>query len=383
MVPRNQRQVAAYVPRQMNLARIARTVFAVPEYAVPAAANAMLAVGAEAAGIGKRIRQGYSNIFPSKKSKKTVKSVVSRDGVSSPGSSAQRGKKRKSKAGDSLLQRIKKLEKRNPPMSSNTYTSRVPLFLESLTGNQGKFFQVICRDTGAIENCIDGLPDAPIASGFNASIKINNQSNLIMLKNQTTANVEVKYCYFQCKDSSSYTYFGDYKAQLADRGVSLANTEAARTPNGATTGEVPASFILNGNELGVPLFMDTDHWKKMGKVTKATIGPGDVMKLSVKLPNGNYKNEVLDREGTTYIKDWDVVCVIYMLGDFQQNTSNNMISRNGFTFNGERFFRCTASVEGDGRKKLSVTSLYQTTGIDAGAEHADNQASAMEISDHP
>lgn len=264
-----------------------------------------------------------------KPNKKAYTSAVKSDGVSYKRGSFKVSKRRKRRK-KSLKKQIAQVRRLIPKQSTKTFRDFKTMTLGTSLNNENIVWDIECFSKDILDNYAanlelvdsNGVADYTAA---NTSMKMSNYYS-IMLKNNSTTNVNISYAFFVCKDDDNEGPVDSIVEELVDRGYSFTNAVAGPTAATATSSERPRRLELVAGEFHYPLFGGgalRRNWAIHGKVKKATIGPGDSFKPTWSRKNYTYKPEITDQEGGfTHIKGMSVRLVMSMSGDMAHDSSN-------------------------------------------------------------
>lgn len=337
--------------------------------------------GSPALPVGRRRR------FNPKKRKVTGKIKIDGTSTSTRRMKAKRKSKRRKKK--SLKDQIKQVKKLLPVQSYKTFRDFKTMVFASGNPNEHKVYFVDVFTRSEADNYASNLTLVDTSgvadyTGENSKLKMSRFYKL-ELKNNMTSNCTFTYCFFKCKDSTNGTPADMVLNELTDRGYTGVPSKTALSPATATSSEIPGRIIFgHTNIYHAPIFSGNDlnrNWEKVGKVAKATVGPGDSTSIYY-TDKITYKQEEIDAEATTFSKKYSVICIVSCSGDISHDQTNtDLIGRGLWQLDCEEQKQVTVVYSNPkGLKQVAYTDTLTNTNFTVPV-HADNRASAIEVDD--
>lgn len=334
-------------------------------------------------------RKQQSKATTKRRGGKRLATAIKIDGTSAGthkfGVSVGRRKRRKK----SLATKIKEVKRLIPKKSTKLYRDFNTICLEG-SQNQRRVYDIACFTNSDFETYAQNLTNVDSATTAdyttsNTSLKYDLYYKL-MLKNNMTANCQIQYAFYVCKDDDNESPIDSVREELVDRGYTGLPIVTASAGPAATYSLLPKHIRFNPGSYHVPIFGAgalKRNWRIIGGVKTATIGPGDTTNLihSRKL---TYKPEIKDQEGVfTFLSNYDVRLVIVLNGDLGHDQNNTaLVGRCAYQLDCEQQRQCSVMY---GNPKGLREVAYSDDLVD-GANftipvHADNKASQIETDD--
>lgn len=306
------------------------------------------------------------------------------DGVLSTGSLQKKTKKKRRVKKTTIASRVKALEKNAPQFSFKEFSYVIPVTQSTGTTNRRIMSESILLDRARIEGFINNLGGVDFTVD-NSSVKLSNIYLEMFLVNQTTANVQLRYKWYMCKDDDNESVLDNMREGLIDRGLGFTNTVTTKVASSAVTAEVPRNLALDEAEMEFPMYSvrEVDRkWTGLSGVTKAMLGPGDSVNIVKTLKQIVYRPEDHDNEPFTYMKGYNVHLVWDIVGALGHNTvtNTNLVVHTGYRMDGKMKAKLNVKFADErGLREKEITSEF--TRLNANLPiHADNKQSALEQS---
>lgn len=241
------------------------------------------------------------------------------------------------KMSQSMIQRIKKLEKllRDKLPKHSTYVQKkVRQYKITNTFPHRKTCYVIKGiQSTEIETMIT---DAGLTLVENSTYRLSGLKMNVVIKNNSSQNCKLKGCWYVANDDFVTLTGGDAGKEISkmlkdlwtDRTVPAGNIGAESAP-GTTNHRIPeylehtmGLFNYSFDPASPPGL--NQYLKKITKAYAYTLGPGDSINFAAYVPKLVYKPEVLDRKSSTYLKGKDFIFLLSAVGDVISN--GNLVS---------------------------------------------------------
>lgn len=318
---------------------------------------------------------------PSKR--KNPSGTLAPDGTLVGTRAIQNVKKRKvNRNKKTLKDRIRSLEKNKPSATVQLYKETVPMTLWTNGNNLRRIYYINFLGKTEAEALISALNGVDFTT-VNSNILIRNVLATIILKNNMTANAEVKYQWVKCANDSADNPLQNIIEELTDRGYMMTGMTSTTAEVAATAlvANTPEFLLATSQQMYYPIFgLQGRNWKPLAPATRVLIGPGDRIELHQKIPNFKYKPEREDQDSFNHHKGLDYGLIISVAGDYQHNDTTNefKVSRSGHRLDGERRLRMEAVVpEGGGVKNVTLVNGWDVANVEDPV-HADNMISGIE-----
>lgn len=325
---------------------------------------------------------------PTKKQTRGNKVVVMRDGVMR--TETQRGRGRKvSRKKVSLKKKVNRLMKNLPKNSIEEYTFSERIKIPKAGGpGRGRISEMVMFNTTMIKEAIASLATGIDFTVIDSKVLLKNIYMEFELVNAVTCNTDIEYMWVVCKDSGNLSYLNDWFNEFAERVQPLTSTIGAEVAPTTTQSKYPRRLTLfmdeRYNEITRGLQYQASHWRKIGKVRKATLGPGDKIKMIYSLKSLTYADEKADQQsGSTYLKDLNIHLIVKTIGALAHDQTNvNIVT--AFDTAQDCVKRTKFNVvynDGTGiRQMVRNSELDIQTGVTTPVQ-VDDKASAVEIAD--
>lgn len=239
-------------------------------------------------------------------------------------------KKRKARRKPSLAKKVSKLTKLIPKQSKKTFRDFRFMQMRTTGNAQRRIYTVNVFTKGNYNTYLSNLTAVDSAGvadyeATNTSVKLD-QFYRLKIKNNATANVDVKYCFYICKDDDNEDPAQSAREELIDRGYSMPLQSAEQAAN-PTQVYQPARYQLNFDDpTRAPFFSggaQERNWRKHGKVMTITLGPGDTISPTFIRNNFTVKPEVIDQENAfAHISNYTVCLLVDVRGDLGHDIAN-------------------------------------------------------------
>lgn len=298
-------------------------------------------------------------------------------------------KKRRVRKKKSLQQKVSEVRKLIPPKSKKTFRDFKTMVMDpSGTPNRQFVYSIDMVTPTQLETYLQNLTAVDTSatvdySAANSSVDISLYYKL-MVKNGSTGNATIKYCFYKCKDNSGSCPLDEMVDDLTERGYT-APTVSASTAAGATNSFVPkrADFrgTVNFHSVNFTGNAVDRHWEAIGGVKTCVMQPGDECDIihSCKV---RYKPEILDNNAFTYLSGYSYVCMLSVHGDICHDQTNFLLVGRGLWH-----LDCEEQKQGTvtyanpkGLREISYSDTLTNTNFTVPVS-ADNQVSAIEIQD--
>jgi hypothetical protein len=314
--------------------------------------------------------------------------IVKVDGVSSGRKRVSRKSKRPAKKKKSLKKQVSEVRKLLPKVSRKTFRDFDMVEMATTGVNQRIIFDIDAFEKTYLSTYAANLTkvdDATTADYTQENTKIRmSLFYKLHCKNNMTANVDVSYCFFNCKDDDAEAVVDSMREEMLDRGYTGIATTDNRIPRSATAAIQPRQLVLTNSEYWAPTFGGgavTRKWAQVGKVKKVTLGPGDTIDMVYSKKNFTYNQEYLDQENIKHLKGYSVRLVVVANGQLAHDAADDnksVIGRGFFKLDCEQQRQATVVYSNPkGLNEVAYTDGYQLTNFTTPV-HADNMQSAIE-----
>ncbi len=283
----------------------------------------------------------------------------------------------------SLKKRVSQLEKKSPPTSKHWELENEYFVHSHNADNFVQYFEVPMVEVQKIRVAVAKLNGTGSDPLDNSKTKVKNFRATYILKNARTANCHVEYQLFRCASNCTDSVLDELHENLTQRGAAPSSAITAADAATSTTSAQPRRLVLGPTEQHLPVWSQNrrlQHWKPVGKIQKASIGPGDSIVVSHNTGALTYSEAKFDDKdtGDVFLANWDYQLIVMQTGEIGHDSSNTLnIGISRAQLDCHRIQSVHVFIQdGNGTDTISSTEHDDTTGI-TGIEIADEHAAAM------